>query len=529
MNEWSRQKLLAEINIDTCETAQKFSFENWLKWFVFKMFVSTSLGLAAAIYCRVKFGWNWLPIFEWVGSSFAVLLVFVWPIWRWRRRRIRESRDDYTVIDIETTGLKPETCEITELAALRVRNGVVVDHFQELVSITGEIPPEVANKTHITMDMLAGARPAKRVLAAFLKFIGKDKLVGYNLDRFDVPFITFHSRRLLNRTIDNKTIDVWKMAVNCVPGLSSLKLDNLRELYGINASGAHRALKDCEDTNAVYRELRKIETTKTSSERRKSSKAKARKSILKLTETELQTRFGADWGIAAEIIAEKRRMIKSGLSENWDLPRETWDESMRATEGQVSKLAALGVKNGAVLSKREASYLIDDLVLEMAVRRGAEARDNKARKEAEKLAKKEKREAERAAARAAREGRVAERAAAKMAAREGELECCEGHRMRISDECAAKWRSEFQNIWNGLMSAETINVAGLIGLKSWLNQHKRRRDDYRNMIKVIDEVVADGVAGEDESRRLYDTAVEVLNVISADSDESSAEASELPK
>jgi len=45
--------------------------------------------------------------------------------------------NDFTVLDIETTGLRPEACEITELAAVRLRGGVVVERFQELVAICG--------------------------------------------------------------------------------------------------------------------------------------------------------------------------------------------------------------------------------------------------------------------------------------------------------------------------------------------------------------------------------------------------------
>ena len=42
---------------------------------------------------------------------------------------------DFSVIDIETTGRDPRSDDITELAAVRVRNGQIVDSFQELANV----------------------------------------------------------------------------------------------------------------------------------------------------------------------------------------------------------------------------------------------------------------------------------------------------------------------------------------------------------------------------------------------------------
>uniref|UniRef100_UPI0040257FC3 exonuclease domain-containing protein n=1 Tax=Candidatus Scatousia sp. TaxID=3085663 RepID=UPI0040257FC3 len=40
-----------------------------------------------------------------------------------------EFPSDYTVIDIETTGLSPQKCEIIEISALRVRDDNIVKSF----------------------------------------------------------------------------------------------------------------------------------------------------------------------------------------------------------------------------------------------------------------------------------------------------------------------------------------------------------------------------------------------------------------
>ena len=51
----------------------------------------------------------------------------------------RELFDDYVVLDLETTGMIPTLDEVIEAAALRIRNGAIVDSFQSLVKPRYEI------------------------------------------------------------------------------------------------------------------------------------------------------------------------------------------------------------------------------------------------------------------------------------------------------------------------------------------------------------------------------------------------------
>ena len=41
---------------------------------------------------------------------------------------------DYVALDLETTGFYPNSCAITEIGAVRVREGHIVDQFQQLVN-----------------------------------------------------------------------------------------------------------------------------------------------------------------------------------------------------------------------------------------------------------------------------------------------------------------------------------------------------------------------------------------------------------
>lgn len=69
---------------------------------------------------------------------------------------IRESPNDYTVIDIETTGLVPSVDEILEIAAFKYRDNNIVDNFSSLVKINS-IPDFIEKLTGINDKMIKEA------------------------------------------------------------------------------------------------------------------------------------------------------------------------------------------------------------------------------------------------------------------------------------------------------------------------------------------------------------------------------------
>ena len=95
---------------------------------------------------------------------------------------------DYTVIDLEMTGLHPKNDAILEVGAAKIRNGEVTDTMDIFVNPGRKITQEITELTGITDEMVKeGLSPA----AAFHKtaeFIGDDILVGHNII-FDYSFL----------------------------------------------------------------------------------------------------------------------------------------------------------------------------------------------------------------------------------------------------------------------------------------------------------------------------------------------------
>lgn len=58
---------------------------------------------------------------------------------RHKGKEIVDFLSDYTLIDIETTGLSPFRDRVTELGGIKVRNGKVVDKYSHLIKYPQKI------------------------------------------------------------------------------------------------------------------------------------------------------------------------------------------------------------------------------------------------------------------------------------------------------------------------------------------------------------------------------------------------------
>lgn len=164
--------------------------------------------------------------------------------------------DDYTVIDIETTGLSSRACEIIEVSALRVRNETIVANFSTLVRPVGKIDFFISQLTGITNDMVKDAPNINYVMQKFYEFAGKDLLIGHNVN-FDINFL--YDNLLLHNglVLDNSFIDTLRLSRKVLPSLPNHKQITIAEHYGIATTGSHRAMKDCEICNLCYLNLKR--------------------------------------------------------------------------------------------------------------------------------------------------------------------------------------------------------------------------------------------------------------------------------
>ena len=70
---------------------------------------------------------------------------------------ITEFPQDYTVVDIETTGLSPSRDEIIEISALKIRSGKIYNEFSQLIKPKAKIGSFITHLTGITNEMVISA------------------------------------------------------------------------------------------------------------------------------------------------------------------------------------------------------------------------------------------------------------------------------------------------------------------------------------------------------------------------------------
>ena len=157
------------------------------------------------------------------------------------------------VFDFETTGLNAENCNIIEIGAVKVINGVCVETFSTLVNPATEIPDEIQNITGITNTMVSNAPTIDMVLPDFYKFTQGSVLSAYNI-AFDNKFLQINGKKL-RLNFNNEKIDALELARQKVVSLHNYKLGTVVKALGIVLEDAHRALNDAIATAKVFIKL----------------------------------------------------------------------------------------------------------------------------------------------------------------------------------------------------------------------------------------------------------------------------------
>lgn len=169
-------------------------------------------------------------------------------------RSILELPADFVVVDLETTGLMPACDFILEFGAIRVRSGQAVAKFQTFAkSFEGQTVDEfITELTGITSEMIQNAPPISEALPAFLEFVGADIVVGHNVN-FDINFIYDECMARTGKPFVNNFVDTLRLSRRVHPEERHHRLADLADRYGIQATGSHRAVADCETTLECYR------------------------------------------------------------------------------------------------------------------------------------------------------------------------------------------------------------------------------------------------------------------------------------
>jgi DNA polymerase III subunit epsilon len=163
----------------------------------------------------------------------------------------------YVVFDVETTGSSVKEGGITELGAVKVWRGEVVEELSTLLNPGRPIEPFVVRLTGITDAMVAGAPAPNEVMPRFEEFAEGCVLVGHSVS-FDCAFVNAARESCGLEPLSNPVLDTLKLARVMSPGLKRYRLSSLVQHFGIEAAPNHRALSDAAATSGLLLELLKL-------------------------------------------------------------------------------------------------------------------------------------------------------------------------------------------------------------------------------------------------------------------------------
>ncbi len=158
---------------------------------------------------------------------------------------------EYSVIDIETTGLSKYYHKITEIAAVKIRDGKEFNKFQTLINPQTRIPSFITKLTGIDNELVKDAPKIHEVLPKFVDFLGGDLFVAHNAT-FDYGFLEHNLKFHHNYDLTNNRICTRKLANRLLPILQRKRLQDLCEHFEIENQDAHRAMGDVNATLKVF-------------------------------------------------------------------------------------------------------------------------------------------------------------------------------------------------------------------------------------------------------------------------------------
>ncbi len=159
----------------------------------------------------------------------------------------------FVCFDIETTGLSAKRDKITEIGAVKITDGIVVDTFSTFVNPEMPIPSKITQLTGITDSMVKNAPSQSEAVSAFLEFAGGAVLVAHNAP-FDTGFIRVACENM-GRKYNCTSIDTVVICRSILNDIKNCKLDTVAKFLRLGDFNHHRATDDAEILSRIFIEL----------------------------------------------------------------------------------------------------------------------------------------------------------------------------------------------------------------------------------------------------------------------------------
>jgi DNA polymerase-3 subunit epsilon len=170
------------------------------------------------------------------------------------------KKQEYAIVDIETTGGNASHSRITEIAIIIHDGEKVIDRWETLVNPEKEIPPAIFALTGITNEMVSNAPLFDAISDKVFELLTERVFVAHNVN-FDYSFIRHELERAGLKWTAKKLCTV-RAARKIRPGMLSYSLGRLCKSLDIDLENRHRAGGDADATVILFSRLLEWDTNK---------------------------------------------------------------------------------------------------------------------------------------------------------------------------------------------------------------------------------------------------------------------------
>jgi DNA polymerase III subunit epsilon len=211
-----------------------------------------------------------------------------------------------TIVDVETTGYKPENSRVIEISVLQATLATGIQHQEtHLINPGVIIPEQITRITGISQAMIAPAETPDAVWPQYLPLLNTGIFTAHNLS-FDYGFIAAELRHLGLEFSRPKDMQLCTVILSrlMLPELPSRSLPDLVQHFGFAVGRSHRAAADTQACWLLAQHLlTEIQTT---------------------PDAELLSRFAQQWlplSDAAAILQCNGKQARSRLARTGVTPR----------------------------------------------------------------------------------------------------------------------------------------------------------------------------------------------------------------
>ncbi len=167
--------------------------------------------------------------------------------------------DEFVVFDTETTGFYAGSDQMIEIGAVKIKNGEIIDRFDELINPNRVLPKKIVELTEITDEMLKSCDNEENVTKRFLKWAGNDPMVAHNA-KFDISFMKASCSKYNLGEFEYTVLDTMEIARMLYPGWPNHKLSTLVKKLDVpwDEDKHHRGDYDAEGTAIAFYKMCKV-------------------------------------------------------------------------------------------------------------------------------------------------------------------------------------------------------------------------------------------------------------------------------